>query len=295
MAFLKLLFGIIAAFFIGVLFVDIPPPPAEMAVESPAPAATSTPTKAVATSTQTIPSPAPPKKPAAAPAKTETVAPSGPQPTIPLDTSSAALRSALVNILCYVLSGSGLHSISGSGVFVDPKGIILTNAHIADYFLLADRNVTCTIRTGSPARNAYTAELAFISSRWIYANPSVLTDEAPTGTGEYDFAFLAVTKSITTNPLPDSFPYITLSIEAPVSGSGVVIGSYAAQFLASNQVESLLSPTLVFGSIKDLYTFKTNTVDVIALGGSVAAQEGSSGGGIVDSSGKLIGTITPAR
>lgn len=35
-----------------------------------------------------------------------------------------------------------------------------------------------------------------------------------------------------------------------------------------------------------------NTIDVLALGGSVAAQEGSSGGGVADASGKLVGTIT---
>ena len=47
------------------------------------------------------------------------------------DSASSALRAALVNILCYAPAGSKLHSISGSGVFIDSKGIILTNAHIA--------------------------------------------------------------------------------------------------------------------------------------------------------------------
>ena len=42
-----------------------------------------------------------------------------------LDASASALRSALVNIICYAPAGSGLHSISGSGVFIDQKGIIL--------------------------------------------------------------------------------------------------------------------------------------------------------------------------
>src|SRR3990167_446782 len=63
-----------------------------------------------------------------------------------LDASASLLRSALVNIICYAPSGSRLRSISGSGIIVDQKGIILTNAHIAQHFLLADRGVPCMIR-----------------------------------------------------------------------------------------------------------------------------------------------------
>ncbi|MFZ2500913.1 MAG: serine protease, partial [Minisyncoccia bacterium] len=211
---------------------------------------------------------------------------------VSLDTPAATLRAALVNIICDVPLGSGLGSISGSGVFIDPKGIILTNAHIAQYFLLRDRNVSCVIRSGSPAIGAYKAELIYISSAWIHANAKVLTQTAPVGTGEYDFAFLAVTQSVTKNPLPSSFPFIALSQVPPTSGAPVVIASYGAQFLDMNQIQSSLFPTIVFGSIKDVFTFATNTVDVLDLGGSAAAQEGSSGGGVADASGILVGTIT---
>ena len=72
-----------------------------------------------------------------------------------LDNSATALRNALVNIICSVPIGSDLHSISGSGIIIDSKGIILTNAHIAQYFLFADRDVSCVIRSGSPATNKY--------------------------------------------------------------------------------------------------------------------------------------------
>jgi hypothetical protein len=209
-----------------------------------------------------------------------------------LDASASVLYAALVNILCYAPAGSGLRSISGSGVFVDPKGIILTNAHIAQYFLLADRGVSCVIRAGSPAADAYGAALVYISPAWLGANAGVLAQTAPSGTGEYDFAFLAVTKSATSTPLPYSFPFISLATLPPASGALVVIASYGAQFLASSQVQSSLFPTVVFGSVKDVFTFATSTIDVLALGGSVAAQEGSSGGGVSDASGVLVGTIT---
>lgn len=209
-----------------------------------------------------------------------------------LDSSASTLRGALVNILCYAPVGSTLHSISGSGIFIDSKGIILTNAHIAQYFLLADRGVSCTIRSGSPATDSYKASPIYISPMWLQANANVLTQELPSGTGEYDFALLAVSKSAITASIPTVFPSIELATTPPIAGTPVVIASYGAQFLASSQIASDLFPTIVFGSVKDVLTFATDTIDVLALGGSAAAQEGSSGGGIADASNTLIGTIT---
>ncbi|MDP1690048.1 MAG: serine protease [bacterium] len=209
-----------------------------------------------------------------------------------LNVAASTLRDALVNIICYVPAGSGLHSISGSGIIIDPKGIILTNAHIAQYFLLKDRGVSCTIRTGSPAADRYTAALMYIPTTWLQANSRVLTQTNPSGTGEYDFALLAIIKSATTSALPSSFPSIPLATAPPPSGTPIIIASYGAQFLESSQVQFSLFPTIVFGSVKDVFTFASTTIDVLALGGSAAAQEGSSGGGVADASGELVGTIT---
>jgi hypothetical protein len=197
-----------------------------------------------------------------------------------------------VNIVCYAPAGSKLRSISGSGVFVDAKGVILTNAHIAQYFLLADRNVSCTVRGGNPAVDEYKAALIYISPLWLRANATVLNQEAPLGTGEYDFALLAVTKSATSGSLPASFPSVSLAHLPPPTGTPVVLASYGAQFLETSQIRSALYPTVVFGSVKDIFTFDVNSIDVLALGGSAAAQEGSSGGGVANAAGELIGTIT---
>lgn len=244
-------------------------------------------------------SPAPAFTPAplstSTPPATEPVSVPTPSPSsgnAAFDASAAALRAALVNIICYVPAGSGLHSISGSGVFIDPKGIILTNAHIAQYFLLSDRGVSCIIRSGSPAASRYTAKLIFISSVWVRTNTGVLTETAPSGTGEYDFALLAIDTSVTADPLPDPFPFVPLATTPPPSGTPVVIASYGAQFLDLNQVQHSLFPTVVFGSVKNVFTFGVNTIDVLALGGSAAAQEGSSGGGVSNAAGALVGTIT---
>lgn len=241
--------------------------------------------KKAAPSASTVPPPAPP-----AVAVTATLSPEAENAV--LDAAASLLRAALVNIYCRVPLSGRVHIVSGSGVFIDPKGIILTNAHIAEYLLLADRGATCIIRSGSPAVDRYKAGLVFISSEWLRANAEVIGAAAPTGTGEDDFALLAVTRSATSAPLPSSFPSIPLATTPPAPRTAVVIGAYAAQFLNQSQLQTTLSPTIVFGSIKEVFTFRTNTVDVLALGGSAAAQEGSSGGGVTNASGMLIGTIT---
>ena len=245
--------------------------------------------KKIATSTSPVPvAPAAPVATSPAPES----APSASSGDSGLDAAATALRGALVNIICYVPFGSGLHSISGSGIIIDAKGVILTNAHIAQYFLLADRGASCTIRTGSPATDRYKAALMYLPPAWISANASVITQAQPSGTGEYDFALLAITKSATAASLPGAFSFVPLAVQPPGAGTPVVIASYGAQFLQSSQIQSALSPTIVFGSVKAVFTFATRTIDVLALGGSAAAQEGSSGGGVADASGSLVGTIT---
>jgi hypothetical protein len=96
----------------------------------------------------------------------QTQTPPLPTVTIASDALNAQTRSALVNILCSVGASGGVHPISGSGVFVDNRGVILTNAHIGQYFLLKDypvqNNVDCVIRTGGPAQPHYRAKLLYL-------------------------------------------------------------------------------------------------------------------------------------
>ena len=42
-----------------------------------------------------------------------------------------ALHDATVNLYCRLKAGKKIWSASGSGVFVDARGVILTNAHVA--------------------------------------------------------------------------------------------------------------------------------------------------------------------
>ncbi len=267
------------------------------------PSLTASTSATVATSTPKAPSksPAAPTKQPAAPSTAPAVAapPAAQQPPAAsgsIEATAGVLRGAIVNILCYTSAGSALKPISGSGVIIDSRGIILTAAHVAQYFLLHDypasNSVSCVIRTGSPAHDAYYASLAYISTPWVSNNLDTLTAQLAYGTGENDFALLAITGSATGAPLPNFFPALPLSHTEPQIGDPIVIGSYGAQFLESSAIESSLFSTLVYGSIKDRFTFNTDTVDVVSLGGTAAAQEGSSGGGVANSSTEITGLIT---
>ncbi|MBI4214752.1 hypothetical protein HY546_02045, partial [archaeon] len=106
-----------------------------------------------------------------------------PAPTVPLQQLQSekdlneTIRKTIVNVYCTTKTSGAFNPASGSGVLIDPRGIILTNAHVAQYYLLKDYRrkdfITCFIRTGSPARITYRAEPLYISQRWIAANPDI--------------------------------------------------------------------------------------------------------------------------
>jgi S1-C subfamily serine protease len=232
--------------------------------------------------------------------RTVTAAPTPPTPSqSPTESKLGlilpSLRSSIVNIICIPTSQSILKGISGTGVLIDPRGVILTAAHVAQYELIAQAHpelMACMIRTGRPAANAYTAVPLYVSSKWVKNNAGALSEAMPTGTGENDYALLAITGSATSAHVPIPLPYMHLAAADPTEGDPVVIGSYGAEFLTSARIRSGIFPTLVYGSVKDRFTFVSQTIDLISLGGGAAAQEGSSGGGVANITGQLIGLIT---
>ncbi len=205
-------------------------------------------------------------------------------------------RKALVNILCNT-KGKDLSPISGTGVFINPKGIILTNAHIAQYFLLKDYkekdHVSCVIRTGSPAYPTYNVELMYISPTWVKDNSRVLKSYDPKGTGENDFAFLRVTGTINGTELPVDFPFIIPDVREYIEkNEPVLLVSYPAGFLGGQSILQNLNIASSITSIQDFFTFKGNTVDLLSVGGTVVSQKGSSGGAVVDKYVSLLGIIS---
>ncbi len=220
-----------------------------------------------------------------------------PYPTPPFDfeTVNTRSRGALVNILCLPHSGA-LRPISGSGVLIDPRGVILTNAHVAQYVLLAESNrfsISCTVRTGSPARVLSMPRILYMPPSWVRAHAKDILSPRPVGTGAHDYALLSIGTALDT-PLPERFPFLPIDSREAIgfSGDQVLTASYPAEFLGGLTTQSGLYPVTSIATIGQLLTIGTKTVDVVSLGGIIAAQSGSSGGPVVNQWGYIIGIIT---
>lgn len=207
-------------------------------------------------------------------------------------------RTALVNIFCTTKNGGYFNPTTGSGIIIDKRGIILTNAHVAQYFLLknylTENFVDCVIRVGSPAKTLYRAKLIFISPSWIKNNASNINEDSPKGTGEDDYALLLITeRTDPTKTISDSFSFIELlyDTENIKKGDSVLLAAYPAGFLGGISVSKDLYISSSVVQIIDLFTFKEGTFDLFSISGSVVAQRGSSGGAVVNTENKLIGII----
>lgn len=211
-------------------------------------------------------------------------------------------RAALVNIICTTKRSGLFEPVSGSGVIIDPRGVILTNAHVAEYLLLKDYLtpdfIDCVIRTGEPAKNRYRANILYISPQWIQDNSKEINSSDHTGTGENDFALLLITASVNkeTLPLPEEYPFLPMDFtdEALHSKNAVLVAGYPAGELGGISIQKEFYPVSSTAIIKQVYSFKTNTADLFGIHGSVLAEQGSSGGAVVSVKEKLIGIIATA-
>lgn len=215
--------------------------------------------------------------------------------TTPSETpNTVPIEAALVNIFCTARIQTALRTITGSGVFIDAQGVILTNAHIAQFLLLAgeDAQTTkCIIRQGSPALSKYEVGLLYISPAWITKNAQQFSADQPSGTGEYDFALLYVTKALERD-LPESFPaLVPASTTAMFSSMAVRAAGYPAEILKEENVRAPLVPLVATSSITRLFTFGSGEIDLVAIAPSTIGQQGSSGGPIVSEEGKVVGII----
>lgn len=223
----------------------------------------------------------------------------GKQKAIDVNKINERTRSVVINILCTTKSGGDFNPISGSGVVVDPRGVILTNAHVAQYLLLRDYGtknfISCIGRTGSPASPSYNLDLLYLPKSWIENNFKNIALENPLGTGEDDYALLYVTGPVDGKTLPTTFDFIDIDESDQIAlGMPILTAGYPAGFLGGITIQTNLYLTSSVSEIKKLYYFKDNTsIDLFSLGGNILAQKGASGGAAVNElNEKLLGIIT---
>jgi S1-C subfamily serine protease len=218
-------------------------------------------------------------------------------PPLPFETVNADARAALVNIYCTPRGGS-LNPISGSGVIIDPRGVILTNAHVAQYVLLSETplvDLSCVVRMGAPAYPRYTPQVIAISPEWVAAHAAEIKEHHRLGTGEHDWALLRLVP-LTANPtpLPDFFPYLAPDTRPTIGfvDDQILAAGYPAEFVGGIIAQNGLYPVSSVSTIDALLTFATGSVDLFSIGSVIEAQGGSSGGPVVNQWDKLIGIIT---
>ena len=205
---------------------------------------------------------------------------------------------ALVNIYCTYKTDEYIRATTGTGYFIDSDGIILTNAHVAQFLLLEGikGSTQCIIRTGTPAAPTYEADLLYISPAWVQENAQLINQEHPQGTGERDYALLYVTSGIENKPMPRTFPSLSFNSDLMTIGmlqDTVYAAGYPAETLfKESDGNALLVPKQATTSITELMTFSSNLADVFTIAGSDVGEQGSSGGPVVDQGGEAIGLIS---
>ncbi len=210
----------------------------------------------------------------------------------------AAPLEALVNIFCTFTTEDSVRSTTASGFFVHQNGVILTNAHVAQFLILESvmqGQGGCTVRTGNPAVPTYEAELLYISPAWIQEHASLLREAAPQGTGERDYALLYVTGRVDDAPMPATFPAIPVNtnlMRSGAVGAPVRAAGYPAEIMAARGASAPLTGIEVGTTITELMTFGSNYADLFTIAGTNIGQQGSSGGPVADENGDAIGLIT---
>jgi len=216
----------------------------------------------------------------------------------PIKQSSSSKEDVIVNIVCSQDNLSFINVSTGSGVIIDPKGIILTNAHVGQFVLIEDQQKNSSMRCAAYKENiptfGYELDVLYISPDWIEENYNLINSKNPKGTGEFDYALLYITGS--TNPAirkPRNIPYADIYLNEFIykEDQEVVVAGYPG--IPQNIIDVARAGTLKIDNvlIKDVFTFNTRTIDIISTTKTEVGARGASGGGVFVN-GNLIGVIS---
>lgn len=205
------------------------------------------------------------------------------------------LKVATVNIFCRMQRGGQIAHYTGSGVVIDPSGVILTNAHVAEHVMLEQAgHERCFIRTGSPAANSYKAKVVYLPSTWIYNNSNNLAYQNITGNGENDYAILKITERVSANAYDIPMPYIPVDSRILFIGDSLTLIGYPMLSQSVSFLESGLYSLEESSTVTSVSGYDGRSPDVITTSPTPLATNGSSGGAIISSDGKLVGLMDAA-
>ncbi len=215
---------------------------------------------------------------------------------LPKNKNELDIEKVLVNIICTEKKGNYVTANTGSGVIISQNGVVLTNSHVAQYFLLTKPpgNYKCALYQENIPTYGYVAELLYISPDWIKSNAEVIVTKNPRGTGENDYALLYITKN--TNPVlskPKSFSFVNpkTNYEAKI-GDRIIVAGFPGSPSSLGDLSHTVGLKTDSTEIKDIFTFGNNAIDVVSTDITPMAARGASGGGIFKDSDLIALIVT---
>lgn len=205
-------------------------------------------------------------------------------------------RNTTVNLACVRKDGSTLRITSGSGVVISPDGLILTDAHVAYFFLLGEDGVGCSITHPSFPIFGYPGQVVYISPDWVRKNRAVIGGTHTTASGEEDYAFVAFAPNSAPASL-GALRYAPISLSEPVAETGdrLTVAGYPGAAATPEGYGSSSRLKVDEVQVEDVDSFGGSSVDIVQTSRTDVAGSGSSGGGAF-LRGKLAGiTVTIYR